>query len=149
MFAAIGMSGVQTNKISGTINEALTRTGLTDGGDLVKLFIGIGVAIIAGVVIIGGIQRIGKVASMLVPFMSLIFIIMSVTAICIHFNNIPRTFGLIFEKAFNFQAVGGGILGYTFAEVIKKRYGSRRVLERGRTWFFGYRPLGFRDKRAC
>ena len=37
MFAAIGMSGVQTNKISGTINEALTRTGLTDGGDLVKL----------------------------------------------------------------------------------------------------------------
>ena len=120
MFAAIGMSGVQTNKISGTINEALTRTGLTDGGDLVKLFIGIGVAIIAGIVIIGGIQRIGKVASMLVPFMSLIFIIMSVTAICIHFNNIPKTFGLIFEKAFNFQAVGGGILGYTFAEVIKK-----------------------------
>ena len=120
MFAAIGMSGVQTNKISGTINEALTRTGLTDGGDLVKLFIGIGVAIIAGIVIIGGIQRIGKVASMLVPFMSLIFIIMSVTAICIHFNNIPKTFALIFEKAFNFQAVGGGILGYTFAEVIKK-----------------------------
>ena len=119
LFAAIGMSGVQTNKISVTINEALARTGLTDGDGSIRLVIGIVVAMVTAVVIIGGIQRIGKVASMLVPFMSLIFIALSVTAICVNITNVPSTFALIFEKAFNFKAAGGGILGFTFAEVIK------------------------------
>ena len=120
IFAAVGMSGVQTNKISGTVNEAFIRSGVSDGGMTIRLMTGGIVAVITAIVIIGGIQRIGKVASMLVPFMSLIFIALSLTSICIHFTNIPQTFALIFEKAFNFQAVGGGILGYTFAEVIKK-----------------------------
>ena len=119
LFAAIGMSGVQTNKISVTINEALARTGITDGDGGIRLVIGIVVAMVTAVVIIGGIQRIGKVASMLVPFMSLIFIALSVTAICVNITNVPSTFALIFEKAFNFKAAGGGILGFTFAEVIK------------------------------
>ena len=120
VFAAIGMSGVQTNKISGTISEALSRATTLENTQTIKLIIGCVVAVITAIVILGGIQRIGKVASMLVPFMSLIFIIMSVTAILMHITNVPETFGLIFSKAFNFQAVGGGILGYTFAEVIKK-----------------------------
>lgn len=120
LFAAIGMSGVQTNKISGTISEALSRANLFENNQMVKLVIGIVVAAITAVVIIGGIQRIGKVASLLVPFMSLLFIIMALTAICMNYTRIPDTFALIFQKAFNFQAIGGGILGFTFAEVIKK-----------------------------
>ncbi|MBQ1353241.1 MAG: alanine:cation symporter family protein, partial [Ruminococcus sp.] len=86
----------------------------------IKLIIGVIVAALTAVIIIGGIQRIGKVTSMLVPFMSLLFIIMSLIAIIIHFDQVPKAFGLIFEKAFNFQAAGGGILGYSFAQVIKK-----------------------------
>ncbi len=120
VFAAIGMSGVQTNKISGTISEALARTSLLENTQTIKLIVGAVVAIVTAVVIIGGIQRIGKVASMLVPFMSLIFIVMSLIAICIHIQNVPGVFALIFSKAFNFQAVGGGILGYSFAQVITK-----------------------------
>ena len=118
VFAAIGMSGVQTNKISGTISEAFSGAG--PDAEIVKLCVGIIVAIVAAVIIIGGIQRIGRVTSMLVPFMSLLFIIMALIAICMHIGNIPKAFGLIFEKAFNFQAAGGGILGYSFAQVIKK-----------------------------
>ena len=118
VFAAIGMSGVQTNKISGTISEAFSGAG--PNAEIVKLSVGIIVAIVAAVIIIGGIQRIGRVTSMLVPFMSLLFIIMALIAICMHIGNIPKAFGLIFEKAFNFQAAGGGILGYSFAQVIKK-----------------------------
>ena len=120
IFAAIGMSGVQTNKISGTISEALSRADLFENSQALKLVVGIITAAITAVVIIGGIKRIGKVASLLVPFMSLVFIIMSVTAICMNYERIGETFALIFSKAFNFQAVGGGILGFTFAEVIKK-----------------------------
>ena len=121
IFASIGMSGVQTNKISGTLTEAVTRIsgGAADEG-IVKLIVGIVVAVVAAIIIIGGIKRIGKVASMLVPFMSLLFIILALITIATHYYRIPEAFGLIFSKAFNFNAVGGGILGFTFATVIKK-----------------------------
>ena len=119
-FAAIGMSGVQTNKISGTLAHTSAKYfNLTDEWT-VKLFIGIAIAAIAAVIIIGGIQRIGKVTSMLVPFMSLLFIIMALIAIGTHIAAVPNAFGLIFGKAFNLQAAGGGIMGYTFAQVITK-----------------------------
>lgn len=121
IFASIGMSGVQTNKISGALTETFSRiTGSNESADLVKLIVGIVVAVIAAAIIIGGIKRIGKVASMLVPFMSLLFIVLAIIAIVTHYYRIPEAFGLIFSKAFNFNAVGGGILGFTFGTVIKK-----------------------------
>ncbi len=120
VFAAIGMSGVQTNKISGTLTGAFISVTGAENEGLIKLIIGIVIAVFAGIIIIGGIQRIGKVTSMLVPFMSLLFIILSLIAICTHIGAVPNAFGLIFNKAFNFQAAGGGILGYTFAQVITK-----------------------------
>ncbi|MBQ9531815.1 MAG: alanine:cation symporter family protein [Eubacterium sp.] len=120
IFAAIGMSGVQTNKISGTLSEAYARMTASQNTQNIRLIVGIIVAVITAVVIIGGIKRIGKVASMLVPFMSLLFIIMAVIAIIMNIENLPKTFVLIFSKAFNFKAAGGGILGYSFAQVIKK-----------------------------
>ena len=120
VFAAIGMSGVQTNKISGTLTGAFTSLTGAENEGLINLIIGIVIAVFAGIIIIGGIQRIGKVTSMLVPFMSLLFIVLSLIAIGTHFTAIPDAFGLIFSKAFNFQAAGGGILGYTFAQVITK-----------------------------
>lgn len=120
MFAAVGMSGVQTNKISGTLAEAASRFTDVNNTGTVKLIIGIVAAVLTAVVIIGGIKRIGKVASALVPFMSLLFIVMSVISIVIHFRNIPGALALIFSKAFNFKSAGGGILGYGFSQVIKK-----------------------------
>ena len=120
VFAAIGMSGVQTNKISGTLAQTSATYFNVPNDTMTKLLIGIVVAAIAAVIIIGGIQRIGKVTSMLVPFMSLLFIILALIAIGMHFSAVPEALGLIFSKAFNFQAVGGGIMGYTFAQVITK-----------------------------
>ena len=121
ILASIGMSGVQTNKISGALAETFSRaTGIADNGDLVKLIIGIVVAVLAAVIIIGGIKRIGKVASMLVPFMSLLFMVLAIIAVVTHYYRIGEAFSLIFTQAFNFRAAGGGILGFTFATVIKK-----------------------------
>lgn len=122
MLAAIGMSGVQTNKISGTLSGSLNQ--VFNFGDegmfVVKLLIGVIVAIVAAAIILGGIKRIGKVASMLVPFMSLLFIVMALISIITHANMIGSAFGMIFGNAFNFKAAGGGIFGYAFAQTIKK-----------------------------
>ncbi len=122
VFAAVGMSGVQTNKISGTLAEALGKVSSAAAahGSGLRLAIGIGVAVITAVIILGGIRRIGKTASMLVPFMSLLFITMSLAAILLHFRAVPHAFALIFSGAFSFRAAGGGILGYSFATVIRK-----------------------------
>ncbi len=122
MLAAIGMSGVQTNKISGTLSGSLDQA-FQFGDDrlfIVKLVIGIVVAAIAAVIILGGIKRIGKVASMLVPFMSLLFIVMALISIFANVDKIGGAFGMIFGNAFNFKAAGGGIFGYAFAQTIKK-----------------------------
>ena len=122
MLAAIGMSGVQTNKISGTVSGSLDQAFHfgTEGMFVVKLLIGIIVAIVAATIILGGIKRIGKVASMLVPFMSLLFIVMALISVAEHIDRVGSAFGMIFGNAFNFKAAGGGIFGYAFAQTIKK-----------------------------
>ena len=122
MLAAIGMSGVQTNKISGTLSGSLDQAFNfgDEGMFVVKLLIGVIVAIVAAAIILGGIKRIGKVASMLVPFMSLLFIVMALISVLTHANMIGSAFGMIFGNAFNFKAAGGGIFGYAFAQTIKK-----------------------------
>ena len=120
MLAAIGMSGVQTNKISGTISDTLGQAFQFDNMLIVKLVIGIAVAILAAAIILGGIKRIGKVASMLVPFMSLLFIGMALIAIFSHVTAIPAAFATIFADAFDFGAAAGGIFAYGLAQTIQK-----------------------------
>ncbi len=115
LFAAVSMSGVQTNKITGTITEVVGNNAMW-----LKLTIGIIVAAIVAVIIIGGIKRIGKIASMLVPFMSLLFIILALIIIAINITAVPAAFALIFKNIFGFKAVAGGIGGYVFSAVIKK-----------------------------
>ena len=122
VLAAIGMSGVQTSKISGSISSSLDQALHFNEQQffIVKLIIGIIVSAIAAIIIIGGIKRIGRVASMLVPFMSLLFIVMALFSIIVHIDAVGSAFGMIFGNAFNFQAAGGGIFGYAFAQTIKK-----------------------------
>lgn len=115
LLAAVGMSGVQTNKITGSYISVMN----TDSS-VVKLVIGGIVALFAGVVIIGGIKRIGRIASMLVPFMSLLFIAMSLVIIFKNVTAIPETFRLIFTSAFSSKAVAGGVGGFVFSQIIKK-----------------------------
>ncbi len=115
LFAAVGMSGVQTNKITGTLTSVMSLDSLA-----AKIIIGIIVAVITGVVVIGGIKRIGRVASMLVPFMSLAFVVMSLIIIVINATAIPETFRLIFTSMFSAKAVAGGVGGFAFSEIIKK-----------------------------
>lgn len=116
VIAAIGMSGVQTNKISSTISGAIGQADNT----IVKLIIGIVVALLTAIIIIGGIKRISRVASLLVPFMSLLFMILAIIGIFMNITSLPKALGMIFQNAFTFKSAAGGIMGYGFATVIRK-----------------------------
>ncbi|MEA5012114.1 MAG: alanine/glycine:cation symporter family protein [Angelakisella sp.] len=83
-----------------------------------KLASGIALAVLAALVIIGGIKRIGKVSEKLVPFMAAIYIIASVTVLVLNWHQIPDVFGSIFRSAFCFEAVAGGAAGVVMKNAI-------------------------------
>ena len=82
--------------------------------------IGAVLAIIAGYCILGGGKRIIKYTSLLVPVMGVIFVIMALVMIIINAKNIPAMFGMIFEDAFNFKAIFGGVAGSALVQGIKR-----------------------------
>ncbi len=120
VFAAIGMSGNQTNKISATVTGAFFGDANAQTKKVVALIVGIVVAVVLALVIIGGIKRIGKVASILVPFMSLVFIGMALIIIIVNGNRIGHAFSMIFSNIFTFRGVLGGVSGYAFSQIIQK-----------------------------
>lgn len=73
--------------------------------------IGILLVILAGVVVIGGIKRIGAATSRIVPVMCLIYIVSSLYVILVHFDQIPNAIREIFGMAFYGNAFFGGIVG--------------------------------------
>ncbi len=78
---------------------------------MAKIIHGAVLALLVGIVIIGGIKRIGQVAAAIVPLMCGIYLLAGVTVILVNAGAIPEAFGLIFERAFNPQAVSGGVVG--------------------------------------
>jgi AGCS family alanine or glycine:cation symporter len=71
-------------------------------------------AILVGLVIIGGIRRIGKVTSKLVPFMAGIYFVGAITILFMHAGNIPSAFTTIISDAFTAKAGVGGFFGSSF-----------------------------------
>ncbi len=76
-----------------------------------KTIFGIIVAILVGVVIIGGIKRIGQVTEKIVPFMALLYVGAALVIICVNLGSVPTAFSLIFSGAFAPTAIAGGIIG--------------------------------------
>ena len=104
-FATLGIGNtVQSNSISST---------LSDNFGVNKWITGIIVAIIAYIVIIGGIKRIGSFTSKMVPFMAAFYIIGAFVVLFLHRHYLGEAFSLIFKGAFSPIAVGGGVTGYT------------------------------------
>jgi len=118
-FALAGLVGTlpafTANQLTQTIVDVFDWRGEND-----KLFIGIALAIIASVVIFGGIKRIGQVASRLVPFMVLLYFIAVFAILIIQIEEVPGMFQLIFTDAFSGKAVAGGALGYLIKTGIKR-----------------------------
>ncbi|MBR4739731.1 MAG: alanine:cation symporter family protein [Bacteroidales bacterium] len=81
---------------------------------------GIGMAVLMGLVVIGGVQRIAKVASIVTPFMAFGYILLSLVVIGYHIQDVPAVFGAIIKGAFGIHPVCGGIIGTTIAMGVKR-----------------------------
>ena len=101
-----GGNAAQSNQAALQIASILGMDGGSAGTS-----IGIILAIIVGIVLIGGIKRIASVTEKIVPFMALIYVLACLFIIFSNFNYIDNAFSLIFKGAFSLQAGFGGLLG--------------------------------------
>jgi AGCS family alanine or glycine:cation symporter len=92
---------------------------LYDNLGISKIMIGIIIAILVGAVIIKGIKRIAKVASMIVPFMTVFYLLGSLIVLFIYRDRLLDSFLLIFQSAFGFKEIGGGVLGYSVSRAMQ------------------------------
>ncbi|MDR4011975.1 MAG: alanine:cation symporter family protein, partial [Gemmiger sp.] len=90
-----------------------------DAVKLVNLIIGVALAIIIALILIGGIKRIGNVTSKLVPFMAIMYIVLALGVIFFHIKSLPAVFASIIEGAFNPASVTGGVVGSFFMSMKK------------------------------
>lgn len=75
------------------------------------LWIGFFLALIVGMVIVGGIRRIAKVTEKLVPFMAIMYVLAALIIIGINYNHIGAAFVAIFNGAFSPEGIAGGFVG--------------------------------------
>jgi alanine or glycine:cation symporter, AGCS family len=116
--AAFGIGNtVQANSISTMMfNQFSIPTWIT----------GLTLAILTGIVIIGGVKRIASVCDKLVPFMAVFYVIGCIIILAMTYKTIPATIALIFRSAFTGQAAVGGFAGSTV--MMAARFGVARGL---------------------
>lgn len=105
LFGVLASFGIGNLVQSNSVAAGLETIGVN------KYITGIIITILVGMVIIGGIKRIGKVADALVPVMGIVYVLASLIILFINANAIPAAFQMIFNYAFDGTAVAGGLLG--------------------------------------
>ncbi len=128
LFAAFGVltvfgtgNATQVNTITTAINSALLNYNVISENAVStsNLIIGIVIAILIAMILLGGIKRIGQVTEKLVPFMALLYILLGLGVILLNIQNVPSVFASIFRGAFQPSAVTGGIIGSMFLSLKK------------------------------
>jgi len=111
VLASFGIGNmVQANSVALALEEAFNiPLGLS----------GIVLAGLTALVIIGGIKRIGRVTSKIVPVMALFYVVFACIIILSNISEIPSVLKLIVTHAFNPSAAGGGFLGATVAQAVR------------------------------
>ncbi|MCK5192839.1 MAG: sodium:alanine symporter family protein [Desulfobulbaceae bacterium] len=113
-FAAIASFGIGNMVQANSVAEpVLTYFGIP------KIITGLVIGALVFAVIIGGIKRIGKVASRLVPFMAIFYVLGALAVIVTHIEGVPAAFGIIFHDAFTGTAATGGFAGAAVAQAIR------------------------------
>lgn len=106
IFGAIAAFGIGNMVQSNTVSDVLESS-----FSIPTWVTGLVLAILAGLVILGGIKSIGRVTSFFVPIMAAFYIIGGLIIIILNFDLVPSAFSLIFSDAFTGSAIGGGVLG--------------------------------------
>jgi len=131
LFSAFGVltvfgtgNATQVNTITSAIDTTLYNMNIiadenSSTVSTVNLIIGIVLAVVIALILIGGIKRIGQVAEKLVPFMALVYIILAIGVVLLNAKNVPAVFASIFKGAFNPASVTGGAIGSFFMSMKK------------------------------
>jgi len=123
LISAVATGGmIQANSIT----ESVMQTGVEMGATIPNWSVGLVLAALVFLVIIGGIKSIGSVAGKVVPFMALFYILVALVVIIMNINHVFDAFGLIFTHAFGLQEAAGGAAGYGMMQAV--RYGVARGL---------------------
>lgn len=128
LFSAFGVltvfgtgNATQVNTITTAIDSALMNYGIlsAESAGTINVVIGIILAILLALILLGGIKRIGRVTEKLVPFMALLYIVLAVGVIVLNIKNVPAVFSSIIGGAFNPASVTGGVVGSFFLSMKK------------------------------
>lgn len=128
IYAAFGVltvfgtgNATQVNTIKTAINEALVNYHIINAGETTvsNWIIGIAIAALVALILLGGIKRIGNVTEKLVPFMALFYVVLSLGVVFLNITKVPGVFAAIFEGAFSPSAVTGGVVGSIFLSMRK------------------------------
>lgn len=114
-------NATQVNTITTAIDSALLNYGLIEKSSTgtLNLIIGIIIAILVALILLGGVKRIGRVTERLVPFMALFYIILALGVVFLNMERIPTVFASIISGAFHPAAVTGGVVGSFFLSMQK------------------------------
>ncbi|MDD3362366.1 MAG: sodium:alanine symporter family protein [Hespellia sp.] len=128
LFSAFGVltvfgtgNATQVNTITTAIDSALLNYHLISENSLGTLNVVLGflIAFLVGLVLLGGVKRIGRVTEKLVPFMALLYVVLALGVVILNFRTIPTVLYSIFYGAFNPTAITGGIVGTFFISMKK------------------------------
>lgn len=129
LFAILASFGIgnmgQINKITLNLQSAFfpgVSAPEIGGVSLISIIIGICLMIIAGLIIIGGLQRIAAVAEKIVPFMSVLYIIGALAILFCNISRVGDMFAAIFRFAFGVEAVGGAATGILIKTVVTQGF---------------------------
>ena len=124
VFATLASFGIgnmsQVNSITGSVIGAFSAFTTVSAGveSALKWLMGVVLALLVAIILLGGIKRIGAVTEKLIPFMSVFYILFTVIVIGAHAGNIPDALGKIFSTAFTPQAIGGAAVGITLKNTV-------------------------------
>ncbi|MDR0588238.1 MAG: sodium:alanine symporter family protein [Burkholderiales bacterium] len=124
MVASFGIGNMtQANSITGNVVHAIVSPENEQMATMVMAAI---LFVLVGIVVVGGVKRIGAVAGTLVPVMALIYVISGLVILIVKIDQVPAAFWTIIESAFTGHAAVGGFAGSTIALAI--RFGVARGL---------------------
>ena len=114
-------NATQVNTITTAIDSALFNYNLLseDSAPTLNLVIGIILAGLIAMILLGGIKRIGQVTEKLVPFMAVMYVLLALGVVIVNIRAVPGVFSAIFEGAFHPAAVTGGAVGSFFMSMKK------------------------------
>lgn len=82
--------------------------------------IGIILAVLFGIIVIGGAKRLVKVTEVMVPVMGVLYVLVAIFVLILNAKQLPGMFAMIFESAFDFKAIFGGFAGSCIMNGIKR-----------------------------